>query len=56
MTPQRAFGGVDVVVNNAGIMKLVAIADTDDAMFDSTIAVNLKGTFNVLRQAARPAP
>jgi len=50
---QTAFGGVDVVVNNAGIMKLANIADTDDALFDQTIAVNLKGVFNVLREAAR---
>lgn len=50
---ETAFGGVDVVVNNAGIMKLAAIADTDDALFDQTIAVNLKGVFNVLREAAQ---
>ena len=47
------FGGVDVVVNNAGIMKLGAIAQSDDALFDQQIAVNLKGTFNALREAAR---
>ena len=47
------FGGVDVVVNNAGIMKLGAIAHSDDAHFDQQIAVNLKGTFNALREAAR---
>lgn len=50
---EAAFGGVDVVVNNAGIMKLANIADADDALFDQTIAVNLKGVFNVLREAAR---
>jgi 3-oxoacyl-[acyl-carrier protein] reductase len=50
---ETAFGGVDVVVNNAGIMKLAPIADSDDALFDSQVAVNLKGTFNVLRQAAK---
>lgn len=50
---EAAFGGVDVVVNNAGIMKLAPIADSDDALFDSQVAVNLKGTFNVLRQAAK---
>lgn len=50
---ETAFGGVDVVVNNAGIMKLANIADADDALFDQTIAVNLKGVFNVLREAAR---
>jgi 3-oxoacyl-[acyl-carrier protein] reductase len=48
-----ALGGVDVLVNNAGIMQLAAIADADDAFFDRHIAVNLKGTFNTLREAAR---
>jgi 3-oxoacyl-[acyl-carrier protein] reductase len=48
-----AFGGVDVLVNNAGIMKLASLADSEDALFDSQVAVNLKGTFNTLRQAAR---
>jgi 3-oxoacyl-[acyl-carrier protein] reductase len=48
-----AFGGVDVLVNNAGIMTLSALADTDDAAFDRQIAINLKGTFNTLREAAR---
>jgi 3-oxoacyl-[acyl-carrier protein] reductase len=46
-------GGLDVLVNNAGIMSLAAIGDTDDASFDRLIAVNLKGTFNTLREAAR---
>jgi 3-oxoacyl-[acyl-carrier protein] reductase len=49
---ETAFGGVDVLVNNAGIMNLSSIADTDDASFDRQIAVNLKGTFNTLREAA----
>jgi len=34
-----AFGGVDVLINNAGIMKLAKIADSDDAAFDQQIAV-----------------
>jgi 3-oxoacyl-[acyl-carrier protein] reductase len=50
---EAAFGGVDVLINNAGIMKLAKIADTDDGLFDQHIAVNLKGTFNTLREAAR---
>jgi 3-oxoacyl-[acyl-carrier protein] reductase len=50
---EAAFGGVDVLVNNAGIMKLSKIADADDASFDQQIAVNLKGTFNTLREAAQ---
>src|SRR5215469_1187204 len=50
---ETAFGGVDVLVNNAGIMKLAKLAESDDALFDQTIAINLKGTFNTLREAAR---
>src|SRR6202166_4710222 len=50
---EAAFGGVDVLVNNAGIMKLAKIADSDDALFDRQIAVNLKGSFNGMREAAR---
>ena len=50
---RAAFGGIDVLVNNAGIMKLAPIAKSDDALFDSQIAVNLKGVFNTLREAAR---
>jgi len=50
---ETAFGGIDVLVNNAGIMMLAPIADTDDASFDRHIAVNLKGTFNTLREAAK---
>jgi 3-oxoacyl-[acyl-carrier protein] reductase len=50
---EAAFGGVDVLVNNAGIMKLAKIADSDDALFDQQIRVNLKGSFNAMREAAR---
>ncbi|QDU54050.1 SDR family oxidoreductase [Aeoliella mucimassa] len=48
------FGGVDVLVNNAGVLQpgFVDLADTDDALFDHLVAVNLKGTFNTLREAA----
>jgi 3-oxoacyl-[acyl-carrier protein] reductase len=52
-TAEAAFGGVDVLVNNAGIMQLATIAESDDALFDRQIAVNLKGTFNTLREASR---
>ena len=48
-----AFGGVDVLVNNAGIMRLASLAEADDALFDSQVAINLKGSFNTLRQAAK---
>jgi 3-oxoacyl-[acyl-carrier protein] reductase len=50
---ETAFGGVDVLVNNAGIMKLARIAEADDATFDQVVAINLNGVFNGLREAAR---
>jgi 3-oxoacyl-[acyl-carrier protein] reductase len=50
---ETAFGGIDVLVNNAGIMLLSNIADTGDLTFEREINVNLKGTFNTLREAAR---
>ena len=50
---ENGFGGVDVIVNNAGIMALANIGDTDDASFDRQIAINFKGTFNTLREAGR---
>jgi 3-oxoacyl-[acyl-carrier protein] reductase len=50
---EAAFGGVDVLVNNAGIMRLAKIADGDDALIDSQIATNLKGSINTMREAAK---
>lgn len=50
---ERAFGGVDAVINCAGIMKLAKIADVDDQSFDQLIGINLKGTFNSCREAAK---
>lgn len=53
---ETKFGGVDVLVNNAGIMKLAKIGDSDDDLFDTQVAVNLKGTFNTLREASARLP
>jgi len=50
---EKTFGGIDVVVNCAGVLKLAKIAEFDDKTFDQTIAINLKGTFNVCREAAK---
>jgi 3-oxoacyl-[acyl-carrier protein] reductase len=50
---ETEFGGIDVLVNNAGIMQLSTIAEADDAFFDRHIAINLKGVFNGMREAAR---
>lgn len=50
---EQAFGGVDVLVNNAGTMKLGALADVADADFDRQVALNLGGVFRGMREAAR---
>ncbi len=50
---EAEFGGVDVLVNNAGIGGMSSIADTDDAAFERLLSVNLKGTFSMMRMAAR---
>jgi 3-oxoacyl-[acyl-carrier protein] reductase len=46
------YGRIDVVVNNAGIMPLSPIAKGDTEVFDRVIAINLRGAFLVLAQAA----
>ena len=51
-TAVDAFGGVDVLVNNAGIVRDRMIANTSEAEFDAVIAVHLKGHFATMRHAA----
>ncbi|MBU2889912.1 SDR family oxidoreductase [Celeribacter halophilus] len=50
---ESAFGGVDVLINNAGIMKLGPLAQADDAQIESQIDINLKGPINTMRVAAK---
>ncbi|MGH3761899.1 SDR family oxidoreductase [Actinophytocola sp.] len=52
---ERVYGGVDVLVANAGVQAPgpLAIADVDDETYDHLVGVNLNGTFHLLRQAAR---
>ncbi len=47
------FGGVDIVVTSAGIMRPALIAEATDKDFTEQVEVNIRGTFNALRQAAR---
>ncbi len=47
------FRRVDILVNNAGIILYKRIEQTTDEEFDRLIAVNVKGTFNTLREASR---
>jgi len=41
-----AYGALDIVVNNAGILRDASIVKMTEQEFDSVIAVHLKGTFN----------
>ena len=50
---EAALGAVDALINNAGIMKLSPIAQTDDALFEQQVAINLGGVFRGMREAAR---
>lgn len=45
------FGGLDILVPNAGIAHVATIEDLDSDKFDQVIDVNLKGTFNVIKAA-----
>src|ERR1700759_3742257 len=46
------FGRLDVLVNNAGILRDSFIAGMEEAQWDAVIAVHLKGHFAMLRHAA----
>jgi 3-oxoacyl-[acyl-carrier protein] reductase len=47
------FGGINVVVNCAGIMPLLPITGGDLELFDKVISTNLRGTFLVLGRASQ---
>jgi 3-oxoacyl-[acyl-carrier protein] reductase len=47
------FGGIDAVVNNAGIVRDRTLLNMTPEEFDEVIAVNLRGTWSVSRHAAR---
>lgn len=47
----EAFGTVDILVNNAGITRDKLVLRMSEEDFDSVIAVNLKGAFNLIKQA-----
>lgn len=50
---EAAFGGIDVLVNNAGVMQLSPLSEADDALFDRLVGINLKGSFNTMREAGK---
>ncbi|MCR5292873.1 MAG: 3-oxoacyl-[acyl-carrier-protein] reductase [Eubacterium sp.] len=48
------FGKVDILVNNAGVTRDNLIMKMKEEEFDLVIATNLKGTYNMMKSAARP--
>jgi NAD(P)-dependent dehydrogenase (short-subunit alcohol dehydrogenase family) len=51
---ERALGGVDILINNAGIGRAGTVLTTDEATWDAIMAVNAKGTF-LMSKAVLPA-
>lgn len=49
---EAGLGRIDVLVNSAGILKMVPLAETSDELYDQTFGINTRGTFNTLREAA----
>ena len=50
----EGLGGLDILVNSAGVFKQTPIAESDEALWDSIIDINVKGTYFCSR-AALPA-
>ncbi len=53
---ESAFGPANVVVNSAGVLKMVSMAKASDADLAAILATNVTGAFNVLRAAANRVP
>ena len=45
------YGRIDIIVNNAGILRDKAFANMDEKMFDQVIAVHLRGTYKITKAA-----
>jgi NAD(P)-dependent dehydrogenase (short-subunit alcohol dehydrogenase family) len=48
----QSLGGLDILINSAGVFKRASLADSDEALWDWTIDINVKGTYFCSRAAA----
>jgi 3-oxoacyl-[acyl-carrier protein] reductase len=47
------FGGIDVLVNSAGILDLASVEETTTEHWDNVLAINLRGTFTVIQKSIK---
>jgi NAD(P)-dependent dehydrogenase (short-subunit alcohol dehydrogenase family) len=48
---QHALGGLDIVINNAGVITRGTVTETSDADWDVSVGVNVKAPFRICRAA-----
>jgi NAD(P)-dependent dehydrogenase (short-subunit alcohol dehydrogenase family) len=53
---EEAFGRIDVLVNNAGILRIASFPDIGEADFDATVNLNLKGAFFFAQEVQAALP
>jgi 3-oxoacyl-[acyl-carrier protein] reductase len=50
---ERHLGALDILVNNAGVAPMADVAEASEELYDRVMAVNAKGVFFALQEAAR---
>ncbi|HOK54352.1 MAG TPA: SDR family oxidoreductase, partial [Armatimonadota bacterium] len=47
---EQAFGPIDILINNAGVLKLAPVTEISTSMWDELISVNLRAVFLACRE------
>ncbi len=50
---REALGGIDILINSAGVLHLAFIDELSDEAWNQTILVNLTGTFHMIRETSK---